>query len=225
MRKNKRPGAAPAFRLIIFDFDGTLVDSVPSIHKNVNQMAKMYSKREVSRKRVIRAVGAGLNAFLTEIFAPETEKMGIERVRRDYIRLYKKNHNYGLKTYPGVRGTLKYLKSKGARLAIISNKLGLFVKSSCSYAGIRRYFSDIIGRGDFKKDKPDPFPVKHLMKKYGVPEKEVLFVGDSSYDVECAKNAGVKSVYLTFGYGDAKKTKALKPDYTFAGFRKIAGLI
>jgi 2-phosphoglycolate phosphatase len=199
------------YKLVIFDFDGTLADSVPSIHRNINIMAKMYGKPAVPSRRVIGAVGMGIGTMLGQIFKPVIGKMGIDRVRADYVRLYRKNHNYKMRLFPGVKGLLRHLKASGATLMIISNKLGFFVKSSCNYTGIRKYFREIIGRGELKKDKPDPYPVLYAMKKYGATRENTLFVGDSQYDAECAKRAGVRFAYYSKGYGDKKKTLKFRP--------------
>ena len=201
------------YNLIIFDFDGTLVDSVPSIHKTANIMAKRYKIKPISVAEVKNAVGAGLGIFLEKIFKKVIDKYGVERIRKDYVNLYKKNFRYKIKTFAGVVITLKTLKEKGIKMLILSNKLFYFIKKSCKYLGIDIYFDEIIGRGDLKKDKPDPYPINYILKKYKIYKKNVLLVGDSQYDAECAFRAGIDFFYLKYGYGDRKKTKRLKPKY------------
>jgi 2-phosphoglycolate phosphatase len=215
----------PRFKLVIFDFDGTLVKSVPSIHKNVNIMAEMYGLPAIPAGDVIGGVGMGLGKLLGELFEPMLGKMTINDLREDYVRLYRRNHNYKLKVFPGTKAVLRHLKTSGSKSMIISNKLGFFVKSSCSHVGIKKYFQEIIGRGDLPKDKPDPYPVMYAMKKYGASPDNTLFVGDSQYDAECARNAGVKFAYMTYGYGDRKKTGKYRPDYSLKSMAELRSIL
>ncbi len=210
-------------KLVIFDFDGTLVDSVPSIQKTANQIAESFGFNKISRKKVEVSVGAGLNKFIEWVFGAEMKKRKIKlvKIRDMYVRLYKKNHNYKMKTFSGVKPGLRYLKKERVKMAVISNKLGRFIKSSGKSTGIIKYFWKIIGRGELTKDKPHPYPIKYIMKKAGVNKKQTLFVGDSHYDVECAKRAGVKCLYLTYGYGDRKKALSMKPEYRAKSLKTI----
>ncbi len=215
--KNKKE-----YKLIIFDFDGTLVDSVPGIYKTANTMAKRYGMKSISIKMVKQAVGAGLGVFLEKIFKDVINKYSLEKIRKDYVKLYKKNFTYKIRLFPDVLKTLKVLKNKRIKMTILSNKLAYFIKKSCKYIGILKFFDEIIGRGDLKKDKPDPYPINYISKKYMISKKNILLVGDSQYDAECAYRAGVDFFYLNYGYGDKEKTKKFKPDYTG---KKITSLI
>jgi phosphoglycolate phosphatase len=201
------------YKLIIFDFDGTLVDSVPSIHKTANIMAKQYGMKPISIKKVKTAVGAGLSRFLEDIFREVIKRYGIEKVKSDYVKLYNKNFTYKIKTFSGVKKVLNKLKKNKIIMIILSNKLFYFIKKSCQYVGIDKFFKKIIGRGDLKKDKPDAYPINYISKKYRINKKNILLVGDSQYDAECAARAGVDFFYFNYGYGDKNKTKKFKPTY------------
>lgn len=212
-------------KVVIFDFDGTLADSVPSIHKTANELAVLYGVKPISMERVVAAVGAGIESFLEWVFPVPAKKLGIKKVKADYVKHYKINHNYRLKAYPGVKAALLKLKKRGIKMSIVSNKLGEFVKSSCKAVGINGFFDSVYGRGDLKKDKPHPYPVQHVMKEYNVSKEEIILVGDSRYDIETAKRAGIKSVYLDYGYDNPKAVKKMKPDYVLSSFKGILKII
>ena len=223
IRKGKKKPVG-GYRLIIFDFDGTLVDSVPGIHKNACDMAKKYGMKKISRKKIVKSVGAGLNKFLEWIFKPALKKMGLAKIRADYIRMYKKNFKYKAKVYPGARETLKKLRKKGIKLVIVSNKHRSFVIKTNKHLNLHKYFNLVIGRGDLKKDKPDAYPVNYVLKKYKIKKSQALLAGDSRYDMEAAKNAGIDGFYLTYGYGEGGPIKKFRPAYVSNKISDIAGL-
>lgn len=212
-------------KLIIFDFDGTLADSVPGIFKTVNIMAKRHNLKVISRNNVINSVGAGIDKFLERIFKNRMKNFDLKNLKNEYVKLYKKNCFYKLKTYKGVKNTLKFLHNKGIINIIISNKLKKFVKKSCVYLGIDRYIKEIYGRGDLKKDKPHPYPIFYVMKKYRVLKNQTLVVGDSKYDCIAAKKAKVSFVFFPYGYGKKEEVKKYKPEYYLKNFNDIIKII
>ena len=214
-----------AYKLVIFDFDGTLVDSATGIWHTANEMAKNYNLKAFKRDFIVQALGAGMDKFFTDIFPEQVKKLGLKEVARINLGIYDVKYKEGLKMYPNVKQTLKYLHARGVRLAIASNKLKKYVDLINKELGISDYFHITLGGEDVKRRKPDPFVVHYLMKKYALKKKDVLFVGDSQYDVETAKNAGVDCVYLEYGYADRSIIKQLKPEFRFKDFGDIRDII
>ncbi len=212
-------------KLIILDFDGTLVDSVPGILKTVNIIAKKYKIKCISKKKVIDAVGAGLDKFLEKIFKNKIKNFDLPKLKKEYVKIYKKNYFYKLRTYKGVKQTLCFLYKKKITNIIISNKLKKFVKKSCKYLNIDKYIKEIFGRGDLEKDKPHPFPIFYVMKKYNISKDQILVVGDSIYDCTAAKKAKVPFVFLTYGYGDKDEILKKNPEYCLDEFSDIKKII
>jgi phosphoglycolate phosphatase len=201
------------YKLIIFDFDGTLVDSLPGIYKTANIMAKKYGMPHISIDKIKNAVGMGIEIFLNEIFKDIIDKHKFIAIKKDYEITYEKNSTSGTRLFPGVRQVLKILRQKKIKMVILSNKKSYFIKKLCKYFNIDKFFIEIIGRGDLKKDKPDPYAINYFSKKYKINKKNILLVGDSQYDAECAANSKVDFFYLDYGYGDKQKTKKFKPTY------------
>ncbi len=208
-------------KLIIFDFDGTLVESAPGIWATANAMAKKFGLKPVSKKLVETTVGTGLDNFLEGIFPKQTKELGVEEMIRIYRSIYDVKYKHGLKMFKGVRETLKKLYEEGIILAIVSNKLSRYVKGINEELGIDCYFKDVLGSDNVKKMKPDPYPLKFLMKKYKVKKNETLMVGDSQYDVEAGKRAGCPVFFLRYGYADMKAVRKLKPEYMSGKFSDI----
>jgi phosphoglycolate phosphatase len=214
------------YKLAIFDFDGTLVDSADGIWKTANEMGKKFGiKKPFKRSLIVSTVGTGLDDFVRDIFPAQVKQYGVEELIKIYRKSYDVNYKAGLKIFKNVKKTLAFLYAKGLKMAIVSNKLKKYVDEIIKEVGISDYFDMTLGSEDVPRMKPDPYAVYHLMKKYKVKKKDVIFIGDSQYDVLTAKNAGVDCVYLTYGYADRKVVKSLKPAYVFNDFGKIMDII
>lgn len=214
-----------AYKLIIFDFDGTLVDSVTGIWHAANAMAKKYGMKPFKREYIVQGIGTGLDNFLGDIFPKQVKELGIKEVIRINLAFYDVKYKDGLRVYRNVKQTLKYLYARGVMMAIASNKLKKYVESINRELGIHDYFDITLGSDDVVRRKPDPFVVHHLRKKYKIERKDVLFVGDSQYDVMTAKNAGVDCAFLEYGYADRKIIKKLKPEFYLSDFGALRDIV
>ncbi|HDT15156.1 MAG TPA: HAD family hydrolase, partial [Firmicutes bacterium] len=210
-------------KMVVFDFDGTLVDSVKDIHYTANVMAKEYGMKPIPVEKIKKAVGAGLISFLLQVF----KKTGKDpqELKKHYISIFSRHYADHAKPYRNVLKTLDVLKKKKIKMGIVSNKAGIFVKKTLKHLKMDGYFREVIGRGDLKKDKPHPMPYFHLMKKYGIKKDEMLMVGDSIYDIESAKRAGIYSMFLTYGYGNYREVIRHKPDIVSSDILELADIV
>jgi phosphoglycolate phosphatase len=213
------------FKLVIFDFDGTLVDSAPGIHATANAMAKYYKAPPVSMKKVTREVGTGLDNFVDGIFPEQVKKHGMKAVIRKYREIYDKKYMKGLIIFRGVRETLAYLHKKGIKMAVVSNKLKRYVVEINKKVGIQKYFDIVLGSADVKIRKPNPFPINLLVRKFRAKKDETLLVGDSKYDMEAGMRAGVHKFFLTYGYAVKNEVKKFMPEYSSGKFADIKELV
>lgn len=210
---------------MIFDFDGTLVDSAPGICATARIMARQFGLGPFPRRRIISSIGAGLDSFLSQLFPDQVKQTGITTLIKTYRRIYDRKYKTGLKIFPGVKPTLEHLSRRKIIMAIVSNKLKRYVDGINKELGIHGYFDTVLGSDDVRKRKPHPWSVYQLMRKYRVRKNQVLFIGDSEYDVITAQNAGVDCAFLGYGYADCDRMKKLRPLYRlrrFTGLKPLA---
>ncbi len=188
-------------KLIIFDLDGTLADTLDDIGDGVNAMLRDFSFPTLTRKEITANINRGPRELIRQSLP---EKM---REDEDFIskalEIYK--GHYGLcycnKTalYPGIKDALSVLSKSGINLAVLSNKQDEAVKVIISELLPEIPFSYVLGQGMFPT-KPSPDAVNHIMDGVGVTPTETAFVGDSNIDMLTAQNSGVLAVGVTWGY-------------------------
>ena len=186
-------------RLIIFDLDGTLVDSIQDITNALNFGFEPYGIPSLSTAEVAGLVGEGSVRLVEKIIERNNlsadKRMVIERFA-DYYRSHIVDYT---KPYPGVAEMLEEMKHY--KKAVVSNKLEAFSKETLAYLGLSGYFDIIVGGDGTSERKPSPMPIHHVLSILGVKPEESVIVGDSEIDVHTGKAASVKTVAVTYGYG------------------------
>ncbi|MBH3428577.1 phosphoglycolate phosphatase [Pseudomonas alkylphenolica] len=200
------PGALP--KLVMFDLDGTLIDSVPDLAAAVDHMLLEMGRQPAGLEAVRHWVGNGAPVLVRRALAGGLDHAGVDEDEAEkglalFMQAYADNHQLTV-VYPGVRDTLKWLHKQGVEMALITNKPERFVGPLLDQMKIGRYFRWIIGGDTLPQKKPDPAALLFVMKMAGVPAEQALFVGDSRSDVLAAKAAGVKCVGLSYGYNHGR---------------------
>ena len=200
------PGKLP--RLVMFDLDGTLIDSVPDLAAAVDQMLLKLGRKTVGVESVREWVGNGAQMLVRRALANHIDAEGVDDVEAEHALelfnvAYENSHELTV-VYPGVRDTLKWLSKQGVEMALITNKPERFVAPLLDQMKIGRYFRWIIGGDTLPQKKPDPAALFFVMKMANIPASQSLFVGDSRSDVLAAKAAGVKCVALSYGYNHGR---------------------
>lgn len=208
--------------LIIFDLDGTLIDSLPDLADATNHMLGTLGRHPIDQDAVRRLVGQGARRLVEQALpgAPEVEiQRGLE-LFLDY------NHRHiadRTVLYPGVTETLDVLRERGMRMAIISNKNVALCREVLSVIGADCYFEEILGADSLPFRKPSPEPVLKLLADFGVAPERAAMVGDSINDIAAGRGAGVTTVGCTWGYGDLEEL--VDADYRVDSFSKIVDII
>lgn len=191
------------YKIIGFDLDGTLVNTLPDLTLVVNSMFLEHGLPVTTQEKVLSWIGKGADIFFQNAIA-YTGKIfdaaTLTQMRMSFDRYYATYVCEESVLYPNVKTTLEALKAKGFTLVVITNKPTKLVEPVLSAFGIFELFSDYLGGQSLPKIKPFPDPILYICEKYGISPSEMLFVGDSENDVIASLAAGCDVVGLTYGY-------------------------
>ncbi len=212
-------------RLVMFDLDGTLVDSVPDLAAAVDEMLLSLGRPLAGREQVRNWVGNGARVLVRRALAGDLQHEQVadadaEQALEVFLAAYANSHGLSA-IYPGVRETLKWLKQQGIEMALITNKPERFVGPLLDDLRIGRYFRWIIGGDTLPQQKPDPTALLHVLKMAGVSPGEALFVGDSRSDVLASKAAGVACIAMSYGYNHGRPIAEESPALVIDDLREL----
>ena len=213
-------------RLIIFDLDGTLLNTIADLAQSTNHALHVlgYPTHEESAYNFM--VGNGINK-LFERALPEGEKReeNVLRVRTEFIPYYDVHNADKSRPYPGISGLLEQLQAKGLHIAVASNKYQAATEKLIAhyFPGIR--FIAVFGQREGVNVKPDPTIVEDILAITKVEKESVLYVGDSGVDMQTALNAGVTSCGVTWGFRPRTELESFHPNYIVDKAGDILSLI
>ena len=206
--------------LVMFDLDGTLVDSAPDLAAAVDAMLADQHCPPAGEDKVRRWVGNGA-AMLVRRALADAEQVQPEAVGDDWHRAsmqrflhhYRRLSGHYAATYPGVVDSLRWLRERDVMLAVVTNKPGEFVPGLLKFLNIDRFFKEWLGGDTLPVKKPDPAPLNYLLQKFQVSADDALMVGDSRNDIEAARAAGVSALAVTYGYNHGRPVELEQPDW------------
>jgi phosphoglycolate phosphatase len=208
-------------RLIVYDLDGTLVDTLEDITQAANHMLRQMGAPLRLPSEVRAAIGLGASQLVKACLNTDDPEL-IERGLGIYRAYYGEHFLDHSALYPGARETLEYFKSR--RQAVITNKPNPFSRELLSGLGVASYFLDIVGGDSNYPRKPDPAALCAMMRVAEIRPSETLLVGDSPIDVETGRNAGVFTVALAHGFSDIDELSASCPDTIVGNFKELLAL-
>lgn len=191
-------------RLVIFDLDGTLTDSLADLTAATNWMLRHFRRPELSPEEVRRMVGQGARRLVERALsgAPAGEVEEGLGLFLAYNELHIADRTV---LYPAAEAVLARLREEGRLLAIVSNKNESLCRKLLAVLGVERHFAAVLGADSTPFRKPSPEPLLQLMRDFDVTADETIMVGDSINDVAAGREAGVVTVGCSFGYGDAEE--------------------
>ena len=193
-------------RHLIFDFDGTIVDSYAAVTEAINHALGHFGRRALSAAEVRPWVGAGLELILEHYAGKARVAEGVQLFREKYLTIYKQ----GATLMPGAAECLEALDGRYT-MALCSNKLGDAVRGLCDHLGISRSFAVILGANDVPRLKPHPDMLRAALAKLGASSADSLCIGDTTIDAEFAASCGVPCVLVLGGTGTREELVAANP--------------
>lgn len=198
--------------LIILDYDGTIVDSLPSITHATRRTFAAHGLPEPSEEDVRRALydGRGLEFYLQRL-NPALDEAGVDTWIQEWRAIYAAEAHGLTHPFPGAVQTLQRLQSSGATLAVMSNKNEPALRASIERVGLTGLFACIVGQLPDRPKKPDPFSYQKLIAP-ALPDHDpdsLLMVGDSEADLLFGRAIGARTCFAAYGYGDPKRCAGL----------------
>ncbi|MDO8446489.1 MAG: HAD-IA family hydrolase [Deltaproteobacteria bacterium] len=186
-------------KLVIFDLDGTLVNSITDITNSLNYATEPFGLYPKTVEEVAALVGEGITKVIERVLGDERLQYRDDVVKR-FLAFYSEHIVDNTFPYPGVKETLERLS--GLKKAVISNKREALSIKVLEALDLLRFFDLVIGSDSTNEKKPSPVPVLHVISTMGLTPEDSIMVGDSDLDIAAGKSAGVKTVGVTYGYRD-----------------------
>lgn len=210
-------------KLIVFDLDGTLLDTSQDIRNALNGSLKKFGLSEISLEQTTNYLGNGARKLVDCAVAGKTDKA--QEVYADFCEKYADNENKLTKLYPHEAETLEYLSSKQNKLAIVTNKPQKATEKVFNEYLSGFGFCKVIGQtADFPL-KPDPSSTLSIIEDLGFEKEECVFVGDGETDVATAVNAGIKCVSVLWGYRNRRQLEDAGADIFAEDYSELVSLI
>ena len=201
-------------KLVIFDLDGTLLNTIADLANSTNYALKVLGYPILEPDKYNFMVGNGINK-LFERALPDGEKTeeNVLRVRQEFVPYYDQHNADKSRPYPGVTELLETLQTAGMQLAVASNKYQAATEKLIAHYFPNIKFTAVFGQREGIPVKPDPIIVKEILQIAKVQEEETLYVGDSGVDMQTAINAGVTSCGVTWGFRPRTELESFHPDH------------
>lgn len=213
--------------ILLFDLDGTLVDSAPDLALAVNLTLADLQRPQFDEERIRSWVGNGAQVLIERALSGSVEiseqldQALAAKALATFLAHYQKHLCIKSQLYTGVKDTLIQLKERGYRLAIVTNKPEAFVQPIIDGLGLSHLFECIVGGDTLSKRKPDPLPIHYACEQLAVTPDQCIMIGDSKNDILAAKAAQIPSIGLTYGYNYGEDIAVHDPEWVLDHFADI----
>lgn len=193
------PIAPVRARALLFDLDGTLVDTAPDMAGALNELRRAEGLDLIAFERIRPHVSHGARALIHLAFA-EVDESAFERLRQRFLKLYQARLTRETRLYEGVQESLEYLRSKGIPWGVVTNKPCGLTEPLLQELGLRQSASIVVSGDTLALRKPHPAPLLHAAERLGLAASDCIYIGDAERDVQAARAAGMEVFVALYGY-------------------------
>ncbi len=214
-------------RIVVFDLDGTLVDTAPDLISALNHVLEREGLPPVPLKSARNMIGAGARKLIErglEVDGRAISVADVDRLTRDFIDYYAEHIADASRPFDGLEAALDDLQAQGYRFAVCTNKLEWLSKRLLDALGLSPRFAAICGADTFGVSKPDPAILQQTVARAGALLSGAIMVGDAGPDVGVARRAGIPVIGVEFGYTDVPIAE-LKPDRLIGHFSDLPAAV
>lgn len=217
-------GSSPflGVRVLVFDLDGTLIDSERDLANSVNATLKHMGRTGLPDEQIASYVGQGAPRLIEQALGPGAKPEECRQGLEHFLAYYREHMLDHTVTYPGVREALAALD--GLAMAVLTNKPVRFSQRIVEGLGLAKYFRFIYGGNSFKTKKPDPVGMLKLLSDFQAEARQAMLVGDSEVDVQTARNAGTWACGVTYGLG-SERLATYPPDLLVDSLTELPGYL
>jgi phosphoglycolate phosphatase len=188
-----------AVRALIFDLDGTLIDSKQDLIRSVNAMLEEMGREKLHEDTISGYIGHGAPKLVARALGNGATEQEREQALRFFLAHYEAHKLDSTRPYPGVAEALKELRE--FPMAVLTNKPVRVSRRIVEGLGLEKYFRAVYGGNSFETKKPDPLGARKILEELGATAGETMLVGDSEVDVQTARNAGTLAAAVNYGFG------------------------
>ena len=211
-------------RLLIFDLDGTLIDSQRDLANSVNASRDHLGLGPIEDKLIYSYVGNGAPVLIRRALGPEAPQTDVDKALEFFLHFYHDHMLEHTRLYPGVRLALDRLHEAGHRLAVLTNKPWRISEAIVEGLGLKAHFQRVYGGNSFAEKKPHPVGIDTLVSELNWPRETTIMVGDSSVDIRTARNAKVMACGVTYGF-QPETLKTDPPDLLIDNMTELADYV
>ena len=218
-------------KVILFDLDGTLVDSAPDLALAVNHMLESFGRETFPHETIRSWVGNGAQTLVkralsgSSVIDETIDPVLFEKALAVFLDFYAQNLCVSTMPYPNVEATLRSLKSKDYRLVLVTNKPYDFIQPLLEGLELSDLFELCLGGDSLAKRKPDPMPLLHVCESLDICVTKCVMIGDSKNDILAANAAKMQSIGVSYGYNYGEDISIYEPDSVVHDFDEIMGLL
>lgn len=192
------------YKLVIFDLDGTLLDTIEGIGMAMNKVLEKHSFPQYKIEKYYEMVGSGLKSLAKKALPSDISEESLENYYQELLVFYEIYYGRGIKLYPGIAELLDFLSKQDYILAINSNKIDFMVKKIQEEYFGKWDWKTVIGARQGIPLKPSPRGVEEILQCAGVTKEETVYIGDSEVDLQTAHNAGIDVILVPWGFRHGK---------------------